>query len=131
MTKLIFPEESYAITGCLISVHRELGCGFLEKVYQEALEREFLAAGIPYEKEKVLRINYKGKPLEQVYVADFVCYGKIIIELKTVSELAPIHKAQVLNYLKATGFELGILANFASESLECKRICNSTNLNLK
>jgi len=114
--------------GCLMAVHRELGCGFLEKVYQEALEREFAAAGVPFEREKRLKINYKGKPLEQEYIADFVCFNKIIIELKTVSVLAPIHKAQVLNYLKATGYELGILANFAMESLEYKRVCNSNNL---
>ena len=125
---LIYPKESYAIMGCLMAVHRELGCGFLEKVYQEALEREFSDAGIPFEREKRLKIIFKGKPLEQEYIADFVCYGKIIIELKTVSTLAPIHKAQVLNYLKATGYELGILVNFAGNSLEYKRVCNSNNL---
>ncbi len=128
MKMLIYPKESYVIMGCLMAVHRELGCGFLEKVYQEALEREFAAAGVPFEREKRLKINYKGKPLEQEYIADFVCFNKIIIELKTVSVLAPIHKAQVLNYLKATGYELGILANFAMESLEYKRVCNSNNL---
>ena len=128
MTMLIYPKESYAIMGCLMAVHRELGCGFLEKVYQEALEREFSDAGIPFEREKRLKIIFKGKPLEQEYIADFVCYGKIIIELKTVSTLAPIHKAQVLNYLKATGYELGILVNFAGNSLEYKRVCNSNNL---
>ena len=128
MTMLIYPKESYAIMGCLMAVHRELGCGFLEKVYQEALEREFSDAGIPFEREKRLKIIFKGKRLEQEYIADFVCYGKIIIELKTVSTLAPIHKAQVLNYLKATGYELGILVNFAGNSLEYKRVCNSNNL---
>jgi len=112
----------------MMNVHRELGCGFLEKVYQEALEREFIAAEIPYQREASLRILYKGQPLKQEYVADFVCYGKIIIELKALSKLSDIERAQVINYLKATGYELGLLANFGETSLKVERFCNSNNL---
>ena len=111
-----------------MDVHRELGCGFLEGVYQEALALEFKRAGVPFKREVPLQINYKGTPLTKVYVADFVCYDKIIVELKAVSQIADIHKNQVKNYLKATGFRLGILANFGSTSLETARVCNSYNL---
>ena len=109
-------------------MHRELGCGFLEKVYQEALEREFITAGIPYRREVNLKILYKGVPLKQEYIADFVCYGKIIVELKAINKISDIEKAQVINYLKATGFELGLLANFGETSLKVERFCNSKNL---
>lgn len=125
---LIYPKESYDITGCLMDVHRELGCGFLEAVYQEALAFEFKKAGIPYKREVPLRINYKGVVLTKEYVADFVCFDKIIIELKAVSHIADTHKIQVKNYLKATGYRLGILANFGSASLETARVINSNNL---
>ena len=125
---LIYPKESYDITGCLMDVHRELGCGFLEAVYQEALAIEFKKAGIPFKREVSLKINYKGVTLTKEYVADFVCYDKIIIELKAVSQIADIHKSQVKNYLKATGYRLGILANFGSTSLETARVCYSNNL---
>ena len=121
---IIYPSESYKITGCMMRVHRELGCGFLEKVYQEALEHEFIAEGIPFQREVKLKIYYKGVPLHQEYVADFVCYGKIIIELKAISKVSDVEKAQIINYLKATGFELGILANFGETSLKTERFCN-------
>ena len=111
-----------------MAVHRELGCGFLEAVYQEALVREFAEAGIPFKREESLKIYYKGIPLEKEYIADFVCYGKIIVELKAVSKIADVHKCQVRNYLKATGYELGIIANFGNMSLETARVCNSNNL---
>ena len=125
---ILYQKESYVITGCMMNVHRELGCGFLEKVYQEALEREFIAAKIPYQREVGLKVLYKGVPLKQEYIADFVCYGKIIVELKAISKLSDIEKAQVINYLKATGYELGILANFGETSLKVERFCNSKNL---
>ena len=108
----------------MMRVHRELGCGFLEKVYQEALEREFITEGIPFKREVNLKIYYRGVPLQQDYIADFVCYGKIIVELKAISKLSDIEKAQVINYLKATGYELGILANFGESSLKTERFCN-------
>ena len=108
----------------MMRVHRELGCGFLEKVYQEALEREFTAEGVPFQREVNLKIYYRGVPLQQEYIADFVCYGKIIVELKAISKLSEVEKAQVINYLKATGYELGILANFGEVSLKTERFCN-------
>jgi len=119
---LIYKEESYKIIGACFEVHKELGPGFLEPVYQEALSREFIIKNIPYEKEKVLTINYKKIKLDKKYIADFVCYKSIIIELKAVNSLIKEHEAQVLNYLKATGFKLGILINFGSKSLEYKRL---------
>ena len=111
-----------------MTVHRELGCGFLEAVYQEALAREFTEAGIPFKREFPLQINYKGQPLSKEYVADFVCYDSIIVELKAVSKITDIHKCQVKNYLKATGYKLGILANFGDISLETARVINSNDL---
>ena len=108
----------------MMKVHRELGCGFLEKVYQEALEREFIAEEIPFQREVNLKIFYRGVPLQQEYIADFVCYDKIIVELKAINKLSDVEKAQVINYLKATGYELGILANFGETSLKTERFCN-------
>lgn len=123
---LIYNIESYAINGAAMEVYNNLGHGFLEAVYQEALEREFQIRGIPYEREKELTIDYKGETLNQTYKADFVCYGKIIVELKAVSEISDAHRSQVFNYLHATGFRLGLLLNFGcSDSLERERIvCN-------
>ena len=111
-----------------MSDFNELGSGFLEKVYQEALEIEFKEKGIPYIREAHLKISYKGHEIKQDYIADFICYDKIIVELKTVSEIADIHKCQVLNYHKATGFQLGIIGSFAKKSLETARVVNSYNL---
>ncbi len=108
----------------MINVHKELGCGFFEKVYQEALELEFKAHGIPYKREQKLPIYYKGEPLHLDYIADFICYDKIVIELKAVTELTDIHFAQVLNYLKATKMDLGLLVNFGENSLHVERIFN-------
>jgi len=120
--ELIYKEESYAIIGAAMNVHSELGCGFLEAVYQEALEIEFKHIHIPFLSEVPLSVMYKGESLQKQYFADFVCYDKIIIELKSVSGLTNIHEAQVFNYLKATGFKLGILINFGEKSLRYKRI---------
>lgn len=123
---LIYQNESYAINGAAMEVYNHLGHGFLEAVYQEALEKEFIIRGIPYEREKELSIRYKGEVLKQKYKADFVCYGKIIVELKAVSVLDNSHRSQVYNYLHATGFRLGLLLNFGcSDELEYERIiCN-------
>ena len=128
---LLYPEESYKINGCMTEVHKELGPEFLEQVYQESLEREFKDAGVPYKREVRLKIKYKGKYLQKEYIADFICHDKIIVELKTVSEISEIHKCQVLNYLKATGFQLGIIGNFALKSLEKARVANSYDLMAK
>ena len=95
-----------------MEVYNHLGQGFLEAVYQEALEMEFLAQQIPYQREKELEIYYKGRPLRQTYKADFVCYDGIIIELKAVAELSDAHRSQIYNYLHATHGKLGILINF-------------------
>mgnify|MGYP001023607938 CR=1 FL=1 len=122
MDKLIYKVESYKIIGACIEVHKTLGCGFLEPVYQEALAIEFQKNSIPFEKEKILSIIYKDIELEKKYIADFICYDKIIVELKALSTLSSEHESQVLNYLKATGFKLGILVNFGEKSLIYKRM---------
>ena len=109
---LYHSNESYAINGAAMQVYNVLGHGFLESVYQEALAIEFTKRGIPYQREKELKIYYDGKELQQTYRADFVCYDDIIVEIKTVSELDGSHRSQVYNYLKATGFKLGLLINF-------------------
>lgn len=122
MSELIYKTESYEIIGAAMEVHRELGNGFLEAVYQEALSIEFLEKKIPFNKELPLTIKYKTNILEKLYVADFVVFDKIIVELKALSALDSIHESQVLNYLKATGYKLGLLINFGTNSLEYKRL---------
>ena len=112
--EIFFNEECYKINGCKYEVNKKLGAGFLESVYQEALEIEFRRKNIPYEKQKELEILYDGIPLSSKYFADIVCYGKIIIELKSVITLNNQHKEQLLNYLAVTGFKLGLLVNFNS-----------------
>jgi GxxExxY protein len=120
--ELLKKNEVYKIIGAAMEVHRLLGCGFLEAVYQEALELEFQARNIPYEREKTLQISYKGKKLKKEYVADFVCFDSVIVELKALSALNNDHLAQVINYLKATEIEIGLLINFGTASLEHKRL---------
>jgi len=105
-------QEAYNITGAAMHVYNTLGIGFLEAVYQEALALEFAKRGIPFEREKELKIYYDGQELKTTYRADFVCYDDIIVELKAVAELDDSHRSQVYNYLKATGFKLGLLYNF-------------------
>ena len=119
---IIYKDESYKIIGACMEVHNNLGCGFLEAVYQEALEIEFEQRKIPFEREKSLKIMYKGIVLKKEYVADFICYNKIIIETKAATELKSDHIAQTLNYLKITGYKLGLLVNFGATSLKYKRI---------
>lgn len=109
---MIYPDESYAIQGAVFEVYRQIGCGFLESVYQDCLERELRRQGIPFESQKMLRLYYREELIAPVFVADFVCYEKIIVELKAVSETKPVHKAQVLNYLKMSRLKLGLLVNF-------------------
>ena len=119
---IIYKKESYLIIGACMEVHRELGPGFLEAVYQEALAIEFKRKGIPFKQEVKLEITYKGQTLSKYYEADFVCYNKIILETKAINELTGGHESQVLNYLKATKFKLGLLVNFGADSLEYKRL---------
>ena len=119
---IIRKEDSYKIVGAAMEVFNQLGHGFLEAVYQEALEREFKSRGIPYEREKELTIFYKGELLEQTYKADFICYEDIIVELKAVAMLQDSHRSQVYNYLRATKNKLGLLINFGnSDGLEWER----------
>ena len=110
----LFEEETYAIRGAVFEVYREMGCGFLEAVYQECLEKEFVLRNIPFVSQKDLTLSYKGQALKQTYKPDFICYGKIIVEIKALSATTGEHKAQVLNYLKATREKLGLLVNFGS-----------------
>ena len=119
---LLFKEESYKIIGTAMEVHRVLGCGFIEPVYQEALEKEFVLNNIPYEREKELTIDYKGSLLTKTFRADFICYDKIILELKAVSQFTEEHYAQIYSYLKASNMKLGILINFGKTNLEYFRI---------
>lgn len=112
--KIIFKDESYLIQGAIFEVYREIGCGFLEAVYQECLEKEFCFQNIPFVSQQELKLTYKGERLRQTYKPDLICYDKIIVELKAVKEIAPEHKAQVINYLKATGIKLGLLVNFGA-----------------
>ena len=119
---LKYEEETGKILNACMEVHKELGNGFLEPVYKEALEEEFKLQHIPYEREKLLNIIYKGKKLTKEYFADFVCYGNIIVELKAVTNLVKAHKSQVINYMKATNSEIGILVNFGENSLKWERI---------
>ncbi len=118
----IFWEECYKIIGACLEVHKELGCGFLEAVYQEALEIEFKIREIPYEREKELPIIYKGTELKKKFYSDFVCFNKIIVEIKACSGLIEEHMSQVLNYLNATKHQLGPLFNFGERSLKYKRV---------
>lgn len=111
---MIYENESYAIRGAVYEVYRILGCGFLESVYQECLRKEFTRNHIPFRAQPELKLFYKGEVLEQVYKPDFICFDKVVVELKALSDVRPDHHAQVLNYLKATKMKLGLLVNFGS-----------------
>ena len=115
-------QRTYKIIGCAMEVHKELGCGFLEAVYQAALGEEFGIQEIPYKSQPVVEIFYKGKPLNKVYQPDFVCYDEVILEIKAISNLSGIEEAQLINYLKATRLKVGLLINFGAKSLEHKRL---------
>ena len=115
-------EKTYRIIGSAMEVHGELGCGFLEAVYQEALEREMANRAIPFQSQPMIEISYKGQPLNKTYQPDFVCFDGIIVEIKALSSLSGTEEAQIINYLKASGLEVGLLINFGSRSLEYKRI---------
>ena len=120
--ELIYENETYQIIGAAMGTHRELGCGFLEAVYKEALEIEFKVRNIPYQKEVKLDIYYKEQLLNKYYMADFICFDKVIVEVKALSELTPEHESQLINYLTATRLKTGLLLNFGKKNLEYKRM---------
>jgi GxxExxY protein len=125
MSKLISEDETFQIRGAIFEVYRELGCGFLEAVYQECMAKELQQKQIPFVAQQELMLQYKGEPLEQKYKPDFICFDRIIVELKAVKELTAEHRAQIHNYLKATGLEVGLLVNFGhSPKVEIERIVN-------
>ena len=123
MTEPIYKDECYRIMGACFEVYKELGCGFLESVYQECLEIELASQAIAFRAQVELALRYKGRSLKQAYVPDFECWEKIIVEIKAVTELADVHRAQLHNYLKATGHRLGLLVNFGHyPNVEWERI---------
>ena len=110
--EFIYKNETHEIRAAIFEVYNEMGSGFLESVYHECLEKEFTIRGIPYQSKSGLDLYYKDIPLEQKYIPDFICYDKIIIEIKAAKEIAPEHRAQIINYLKAAKLRLGLLVNF-------------------
>jgi GxxExxY protein len=128
-SKILFKDESYAIIGACMKVHRALGPGFLEAVYEEVVEKEFIVQNIPYKRQVKLELYYEGVQLKKHYRADFVCYNSIIVELKAVTQIHSVLYAQLQNYLKCTNMELGLLINFGTPSLTYKRILNPNNSN--
>lgn len=122
---LLFEEEAFRIRGAIFHVHTAMGAGFLEAVYQECLAREFRKRSIPFAAQAPLRLYYEGEPLQQMYQVDFLCFERIIVELKAVRAIAPEHRAQVINYLKASRVRLGLLANFGGRSAEIERFALS------
>jgi GxxExxY protein len=113
--------RTYAIIGAAMAVHKELGCGFLEAVYGEALEIEFGERGIPYLREASLPLLYRGQKMNTFYKADFLCFDEVVVEIKSLAALTGREEAQLINYLKATGYRVGLLLNFGAASLEFRR----------
>jgi GxxExxY protein len=114
-------KKTFAIIGAAMEVHKELGSGFLEAVYQEAMEKELAYQEIPYKSQPPVRIEYKGEPLKKKYEPDFICYNEIIVEIKAMDKLSSNEHAQIINYLKASELKVGLLINFGAKSLEHKR----------
>jgi len=122
---IIYQEEGYQINGTCFEVYKDKGCGFLEDVYQECLEIEFEDQNIPFSAQQPLELKYKGRKLRKIYIPDFICFEKIIVEIKAVKEITDEHRAQVQNYLKATGYKLGLIINFGHyPKVQIERIAN-------
>jgi GxxExxY protein len=129
MSDLIYKDESYKIIGACFEVYKQRGVGFTEPVYQECLQIEFDIQQIPFVAQPELQLEYKGRLMVQTFRPDFICYGKIILELKALERLIDVHRSQTLNYLYATGYELALLVNFGGfPRLEYERIVNSRNV---
>ena len=123
MRELLYKEEAYQVIGACFEVYKEKGCGFLEEVYQEALEMELDLQSIPFFAQQGIKLRYKGREMKRRYVPDFLVDGKIIVEIKAVDKLTDKHRAQVINYLHATGMELALLVNFGHcPKLEWERL---------
>lgn len=126
MSDFLYKDETYKIIGACFEVYKEKGCGFLEPVYQECMELELGLQGIPFVAKQSLRLTYKGHPLKHTYEPDLLCFDKVVVELKAASTLADEHRAQLLNYLNATGLEVGLLVNFGHyPKLEYERMVNT------
>ena len=125
MVDIVYKEDSYRLSGAFFEVYKEKGCGFLEDVYQECLEMEFELQGIEYTAQQPLKLEYKGRSLKKQYIPDFICFGKIVVEIKAVKDITDDHRAQVQNYLRATGYKLGLLVNFGHyPKVQIERIVN-------
>lgn len=125
MAEILYKEESYKIIGSCFEVYNQKGFGFTEPVYQECLQIEFSIQGIPFVAQPEMQIEYKGRLLSQFFKPDFICYGKIIVEIKSVANLIDAHKSQTLNYLNATNFDLALLVNFGQfPKLAYERLAN-------
>jgi GxxExxY protein len=124
MTDYILKDKTYAIIGACIKVHNTLGSGFVESVYQEALEKEFVARNIDFIRQKRLKLYYDGQLMTKYFIADFLCFKEIVLEIKAVDYVINEHQRQLLNYLKASRLPLGLLVNFGRTSLQVKRLIN-------
>ena len=125
MAELLYKQLSFDIVGAAMEVSNELGCGFLEAVYQEALGIELDERRIPHVPQKRIEISYKGRVLNKEYIADFLCHDQIVVEIKAIKTITGIEEAQILNYLKATNLPLGLIVNFGAPQLEWKRYANT------
>ena len=125
MSKLLFEEETFKVIGACINVHKKLGSGFSETVYHQALEKELLNANIPFEYQKKVPIYYDGELLDEFFVADFVCYNAVMLDVRAVTVIKPQMKQQLINYLKSSNIEVGLLINFGGEILKWNRFVNT------
>ena len=125
MENFIYKQETHDIIGAAMAVHRYFGCGFTEKVYQDALEQELLSLNIPFLREQPIQVTYRDVQLKTQFIPDFICYDKIIVELKAVSELDDTHRSQAINYAKVAGYKVALLINFGNISLEFERFAVS------